>query len=202
MGFAEIQAAFAAQAAGQPAPAAPTLAPSPFAPLPFQPAAQTPAAPGLQAPAPIVQPPPAGQTAFTFTPPAGAPTGPAAAPPGTGWPPINPPGERAPLAVSTLAAPPAPAAPSTGVQPDPAPTGSSALPEAEPPKRRRSAKRQAIVEAATQAMATDAGVNLAAEGAAVAQLPADGSTVEDIVQELFARGVSSVHLTFSREDGK
>jgi hypothetical protein len=197
MGFQEIQAAFAAQAAGQPTPAAPTLAPSPFAPLPFQPAAQTPPAPTVQPPAPV-------QQAFTFTPPAGAPTGPAAAPPGTAWPPINPPGERAPLA--------APAVPSAGVQANPTvqfspadiaaaaaqvPTA-SAPPEAEPPKRR------------TRKGAKNAGgmpgfggaVNLAAEGAAVAQLPADGSTVEDIVQELFARGVSSVHLTFSREDGK
>lgn len=200
MGFQEIQAAFAAQAAGQPAPAAPTLAPSSFATLPFQPAAQTPSALAT----PVVQPPSAPvQTAFTFTPPAGAPTGPAAAPPGTPWPPINPPGERAPLApfagdieanltyvmMTTVTTPTV-----------------SAPPEAEP-KAKRTRKPQAstaeqVIEGASAEASKVFAPSLAAEGAAVAQLPADGSTVEDIVQELFARGVSSVHLTFSREDGK
>lgn len=188
MGFAEIQAAFAAQQ-GQPAPvavqapavaAAPQFTPSPFAPSPAAP---------VQAPAP--QP-----AAFQFTPPAGASTGPA---PGQPWPPINPPGERAPLAVGATGAPAAVAQDvvQNFTQPaDPAKLGPA---EAEPPKKR--GRKPGAKNAGGMPGVVATAPDLAADGAAVATLPADGSTVEDIVSELFARGVSSVHLTFTK-DGK
>lgn len=195
MGFAEIQAAFAAQGVALVVPppavqAVPTPTPT-FAPSPFNPT--TLAAPPVTAafPAfvpPVVAPPAPVQQAFTFTPPAGAATGPVATP-GQPWPPINPPGERA-----ALAAPPQATTP----------VSDNALelpPEAPKAKRGRKPRGGITVvgQSDVQVVESELVPSLAAEGAAIARLPADGSTVEDIVQELFARGVSSVHLTFTKD---
>lgn len=214
MGFAEIQAAFAAQGA----PASPTAVqavPTPaFAPSPFNP--PTLAAPPVTAafPAfvpPVVAPPAPVQLAFTFTPPAGAAAGPVATP-GQPWPPINPPGERAALAAPISG--PIVTSPFQVVAEASAAIVSEPPPEAPKAKRGRKPKDAMVVvgpaltvtefddlvEKAGRAYAAPAETpSLAAEGAAIALLPADGSTVEDIVQELFARGASSVHLTFTKD---
>ncbi len=215
MGFAEIQAAFAATAGAPPQPATAAFAPSPFAGG----GAAVAAPQGVQGSFAFTPPPavpgPAAPAAFAFTPPAGAPT----------FAPINPPGERA-----ALADPFAPVAAAVIEAP-----AHAAEAPAEP-KAKRTRKAKFTPEDVAQAAATSphpfadqaalnaseyqqppsgypfdtdpakvAEVNrliyLGDEGAAIAKLPADGSTVEDIVQELFARGVSSVHLTFTRGDG-
>jgi hypothetical protein len=182
MGFAEIQAAFAqnaqstAQAAAQPmqvpAPVQPTPAPAAFQPQAAAPAFPTPsfAQPAAPAVGPLTQPV---QGSFAFTPPAGFV--PSSAPP------INPPGERAALSAPELS----PAV----VPPPPTPA------EPEPAKAKRGRKPR--TDAAPTA-ATEESTDLTA--AAIAALPHDGTSVERIVQELFARGVSSVHLTFTKED--
>lgn len=205
MGFKEIQAAFAAN--GTP-PATATVAPdrfqpAAFTPSPFQPVAFTPPA---AAPAPAAPVAPV-QQAFTFVPPANAPTPPNGGP----WSPINPPGERVALG-----------------QPQVAPAAQTEAPAAEPPKRKRRTKAEmaaAQVQAPAIADARDfldelddaaRAVDLGSESAPIPHencqadvrdaglddlkdLPADGSTVEDIVEELFARGVVKVNLTFTKD---
>lgn len=198
MGFAEIQAAFAAQ--GQaPASAAVTASPA-FMPSPFAQPAAAPAAPTQTAfaftPPTAPSQPALATPAFAFTPPAGAP-GPFA--------PINPPGERAPLAAPPVEAP--------------APTPTPELVVEPKPKRTRKAKAEPVAPAADnlvnqemvsatmfdRALPPECAEVLTYDPAGFAKLaadlkdlPADGSTVEDIVEELFARGVSQVNLTFTR----
>lgn len=222
MGFAEIQAAFAANGASapvmqaqQPPPGstAPAFAPSPFTVTPaFNPAA------------PIVQPAPT-QQAFQFVPPANAATPPNGGP----WAPINPPGERvalgAPAFVQVAAdvvanftqpadlaslgpQPPNPELSKTAVQAVMQGVAEHA-PVAEPTKRKRRTKAELEAAKVTASATAPEGTTVitydpasfAALADEIAKLPPDGSTVEDIVQELFARGVNSVHLTFTK-DGK
>jgi hypothetical protein len=217
MGFAEIQAAFAANTpAPTPAPAAAAapLAPSPFggvagAGFKVTPAAAPPApgpatltgnhsAPGggftFNPAAAIVQPPAPAQQSFTFTPPSSV--GPAP----QSFAPINPPGERA-----ALTAPPATLAP-----PDAFATV-TAQPAAEQPKAKRTRKAKFTAEdvaeakAAAEASKVDPGTEapLACTAAVeLKDLPPDGSSVEDIVEELFARGVVRVHLEFTKDGMK
>lgn len=184
MGFAEIQAAFAAQ--GQALAPAANTAPPAFVPSPFAQPAAAPAAPAAPAQTAFAFTPPTAPAqpalatpAFAFTPPAGAP-GPFA--------PINPPGERAPLA-----APPV----------EQAPTPEPAIEASAEPKPKRTRKARAAVEVAAVSQEDAASLNAALRSADIspelADLPADGSTVEDIVEELFARGVSQVNLTFTRK---
>lgn len=213
MGFAEIQAAFAAQAPGHVGPgvapqnavqpvhqAPPTFTPSPFG-----------APPVVTATAftPAVQPPTSAQPTFQFTPPAGF--NPASAPP------INPPGERAALAAPAPVQPGPPMhekfPPLPGIDGVPAPVAAPAEPKRrgrEPGAKNAGGMPGVVAEETNEqrvarltAMPENGGpgVSLAADGADISKLPPDGSSVEDIVSELFARGVSSVHLTFTK-DGK
>ena len=171
MGFAEIQAAFAA---GGVAPTNPNhtrqVMPEPPAPAFAQPGAVPLSAPAF--PTPSFAPTPAQplQGSFAFTPPAGF--NPSSAPP------INPPGERAAL----TAPEPTPAAPAAAVEdPDPAPA-----------KAKRGRKPKA--EEPTQV------VNVSNGDVTVAYTPPSVQpSIEDLVQALFSSGVSSVHLTFSKE---
>lgn len=179
MGFAEIQAAFAANA---PAPSpAPAVAAAPLAPSPFS---FTPA----PAPAPVpAQPAAPTQQAFTFTPPSSV--GPAP----QSFAPINPPGERAVLAAPP-AAPPAPAEPTPKAK-------RTRKPKAEPAKvdlGTESDNGHHTPDAIYDAM-SDAGPPACTAAVELKDLPADGSTVEDIVEELFARGVVRVHLEFTKD---
>lgn len=193
MGFAEIQAAFQATSPAPIQPTAPQLAPSPFGPggggatsaaFAFQPPQPAPA-PAVQ----LAHASAAVQQAFTFTPPAGAPT----APNGTAFPPINPPGERGVLAAPTPA--PAPVQTSTfqAVAQASAPASEPAAP-AEPKAKRTRKPRAPGVVAVESTLVPDL-----AKKAELADLPPDGSTVEDIVEELFARGVVRVHLEFTKD---
>lgn len=179
MGFAEIQAAFAqnaqstAQAAAQPMQ---VPAPAAFAPTVQNTFTPQPSA-GVSFPTPSFAPAstpavgPVGQTAFAFTPPAGFT--PSSAPP------INPPGERAAL----TAPEPTPAAPAVE-DPDPAPA-----------KAKRGRKPKAEEPAQV--------VNVSSGDVTVEALPGSLApvqpSIEGLVQALYALGVSSVHLTFSKE---
>lgn len=112
---------------------------------------------------------PVGQTAFAFTPPAGFDPNSA--------PPINPPGERAAL----TAPEPQPSAP--------------AVEDPDPPKAKRGRKPKAEEPARV--------VNVSNGDVTVAALPGTPPSVqpsiEGLVQALYALGVSSVHLTFTKE---
>lgn len=172
MGFAEIQAAFAANGAAptpvQPTPAqAPAFAPT-FQPAPA-PAFPTPSFAPAAAPASL-------QGSFAFTPPPGF--NPSSAPP------INPPGERAAL----TAPEPTPAAAAPAVEdPDPPHTSTAKAKRGRKPKAEEPAR---VVDF------SNGDVTVAALPGSLAPVQ---PSIEALVQALYALGVSSVHLTFSKE---
>lgn len=225
MGFAEIQAAFAATGAA-PLPAqpdnrsAPNLPGPAFTPSPFQPTAFVPPATA-----------PAAPPAFQFVPPPNAATPPNGGP----WSPINPPGER--VALGAVPVVPTPVQVGAAVAALTAPTGAlhnlkvtdvppgavTVGPTGAPPKRKRRTKAEMAAAQSTpagviQGVTIDELGQIHAAGQAMVEefdremdalaaqakcqelkdLPADGSTVEDIVEELFARGVTQVNLTFAK----